>query len=46
MLMLYWLLVALMVVGVIGSIVPGIPGTSLILVAIIIWESFKAPLVL
>jgi len=37
MLTLYWLLVALMVVGVIGSIVPGIPGTSLILVAIIIW---------
>ena len=37
MLILYWLLVALMVVGVIGAVVPGIPGTSLILVAIIIW---------
>lgn len=37
MLMLYWLLVALMIVGVIGAVVPGIPGTSLILVAIIIW---------
>jgi hypothetical protein len=37
MLVLYWLLVALMVVGIIGAVVPGIPGTSLILVAIIIW---------
>lgn len=37
MLVLYWLLVALMGVGIIGAVVPGIPGTSLILVAIIIW---------
>lgn len=37
MLILYWLLVALMVVGIIGAVVPGIPGTSLILIAIIIW---------
>ncbi len=37
MLILYWLLVALMVVGIIGAVVPGIPGTSLILVAIIVW---------
>lgn len=37
MLVLYWLLVALMVVGIIGAVVPGIPGTSLILIAIIIW---------
>lgn len=37
MLILYWLLVALMVVGIIGAVVPGIPGTSLILVAIAIW---------
>ncbi|MBD2346515.1 DUF456 domain-containing protein [Anabaena subtropica] len=34
---LYWLLVALMIVGVIGSVVPAIPGTSLILIAVIIW---------
>jgi uncharacterized protein len=34
---IYWLLVALMVVGIIGAVVPAIPGTSLILVAIIIW---------
>lgn len=34
---LYWLLVALMLVGVVGAVVPGIPGTSLILVAILIW---------
>jgi len=37
MLILYWLLVALMVVGIIGAVVPGIPGTSLILLAIVIW---------
>ncbi|MBD2211014.1 DUF456 family protein [Calothrix sp. FACHB-156] len=34
---IYWLLIAVMVVGVIGAVVPAIPGTSLILVAIIIW---------
>ncbi|MUL37455.1 DUF456 domain-containing protein [Gloeocapsopsis dulcis] len=37
MLILYWVLIALMLVGVIGAVVPGIPGTSLILMAIIIW---------
>ena len=51
MLILYWLLVALMFVGIIGAVVPGIPGTSLILVAIAIWgfvqgslSSVSAPL--
>lgn len=51
MLILYWLLVALMVVGIIGAVVPGIPGTSLILIAIVIWgfvqgslSSVSAPL--
>jgi uncharacterized protein YqgC (DUF456 family) len=34
---IYWLLIALMLVGVIGSVVPAIPGSSLILAAIIIW---------
>jgi uncharacterized protein len=34
---IYWLLIALMIVGVIGAVVPAIPGTSLILIAIIIW---------
>ncbi|BAB75519.1 DUF456 domain-containing protein [Anabaena sp. FACHB-709] len=34
---LYWLLIALMLVGVVGAVVPAIPGTSLILIAIIIW---------
>lgn len=37
MVILYWLLVVLMVVGVIGAIVPGIPGSSLILIAVVIW---------
>jgi uncharacterized protein YqgC (DUF456 family) len=34
---IYWLLVAVMVVGIIGAVVPAIPGTSLILISIIIW---------
>ncbi|HEY9875629.1 MAG TPA: DUF456 family protein [Candidatus Obscuribacterales bacterium] len=34
---LYWLLLAVMVVGIIGAVVPGIPGSSLILGAIIVW---------
>jgi uncharacterized protein len=34
---IYWLLLAVMVVGIIGAVVPAIPGTSLILIAIIIW---------
>lgn len=33
----YWLLITLMVVGVIGAVVPALPGSSLILVAIAIW---------
>ncbi len=37
MVIIYWLLVALMVVGIIGAVVPALPGSSLILVAIIIW---------
>ncbi|MDZ7956775.1 MAG: DUF456 family protein [Aulosira sp. DedQUE10] len=49
---IYWLLVAVMVVGIIGAVVPAIPGTSLILIAIIIWgvvsssfAAIKIPLV-
>jgi uncharacterized protein YqgC (DUF456 family) len=34
---IYWLLIAMMLVGVIGAVVPAIPGSSLILIAIIIW---------
>ena len=34
---IYWIVLALMAVGVIGAVVPGLPGTSLILVAILIW---------
>ncbi|MBI4781967.1 MAG: DUF456 family protein [Oscillatoriophycideae cyanobacterium NC_groundwater_1537_Pr4_S-0.65um_50_18] len=37
MVALYWILIALMVVGVIGAVIPGIPGTSLIVAAIVIW---------
>lgn len=34
---IYWLLIALMLVGIIGAVVPAIPGSSLILIAVIIW---------
>ncbi|MGF1477880.1 MAG: DUF456 domain-containing protein [Cyanophyceae cyanobacterium] len=33
----YWLLLAVMLVGVVGAIVPGLPGSSLILIAILVW---------
>jgi hypothetical protein len=34
---LYWLLVAVMLVGVVGAVIPGIPGSSLIAIAVVIW---------
>lgn len=44
MLILYWLLVALMIVGIMGAVIPGIPGTSLILIAIVIWGAVQGSL--
>lgn len=35
--LLYWLVIAVMLVGVVGAIIPGLPGTSLILLAIAVW---------
>lgn len=37
MVTLYWCLLALMAVGVIGAFVPGMPGAILIVIAIVIW---------
>jgi hypothetical protein len=34
---LYWLLIAVMLVGVVGAVVPAVPGPSLILGAILVW---------
>lgn len=34
---LYWIIIAVMLVGVVGAVVPGIPGPSLILGAILVW---------
>lgn len=34
---IYWVLLAIMVVGIVGAVVPGIPGPSLILGAILAW---------
>ena len=39
---IYWLLITLMIVGIIGSVVPGIPGSGLILTSIIIWGIFSS----
>ena len=38
---IYWFLIALMMLGIIGAVVPGIPGISLILIAVIIWGIIK-----
>lgn len=35
---IYWVVIALMIVGVIGAIIPGLPGSGIILVAILIWS--------
>ncbi|MGK7938196.1 MAG: DUF456 domain-containing protein [Xenococcaceae cyanobacterium] len=35
---LYWIVIALMIIGVIGAIIPGLPGSSIILAAILIWS--------
>ena len=35
---IYWLVLAVMAVGVIGAIIPGLPGSSFILVAILVWS--------
>lgn len=35
--MLYWLLVAVMLIGAVGELIPGMPGASLILVSILVW---------
>lgn len=37
LILLYWGIILLMLVGVVGAVVPGIPGSSLILVGAIIW---------
>lgn len=37
MLTLYGILVVVMLVGVVGAVVPGLPGPSLILAAILVW---------
>jgi uncharacterized protein len=43
---IYWSLIVLMVFGIIGAVVPALPGSSLILIGIIIWgfvqKSFAA----
>jgi uncharacterized protein len=44
---LYWILIAVMLVGVAGAVIPGVPGPSLILVAILVWcvvTKFAIPL--
>ncbi|AFZ00055.1 DUF456 domain-containing protein [Calothrix sp. PCC 6303] len=37
----YWILIAVMVIGIVGAVVPALPGTSLILAAIVIWGFVK-----
>ena len=35
---IYWIVLAMMGLGVVGAIIPGLPGSSIILVAILIWS--------
>lgn len=35
---IYWIVIAAMIVGVIGAIIPGFPGSSIILTAILVWS--------
>lgn len=35
---IYWIVLAVMAIGVIGAIIPGLPGSSIILVAILVWS--------
>jgi len=37
MVIIYWLLLVVMLVGVAGAVIPGLPGSSLILTAILVW---------
>ncbi len=39
--LLYWVLVAVMVVGAIAAVLPGIPGTILVLAAVIVWGAVQ-----
>ncbi|MDF5716132.1 MAG: DUF456 family protein [Rhizonema sp. NSF051] len=48
----YWVVIGVMIVGIVGAVVPAIPGSSLILLAIIVWGfvsgsflSIKIPLI-
>ncbi|MBW4649955.1 MAG: DUF456 family protein [Kastovskya adunca ATA6-11-RM4] len=41
LIILYWVLVAVMLFGVVGAVVPGLPGSGLILAAIIVWGVFN-----
>jgi uncharacterized protein len=37
---IYWIVLAVMVIGVIGAMIPGLPGSSFILLAILGWSIF------
>lgn len=39
--LLYWLLVAVMVVGIVGAVIPGIPGVILSVAAIVVWGAVQ-----
>ena len=38
MVIIYWLLLIVMLVGVAGAVIPGLPGSSLILAAVLVWS--------
>ena len=38
LLTIYWIVLGIMIIGVIGAIIPGLPGSSFILAALLIWS--------
>lgn len=41
LILLYWFLVGLMLFGVVGAVMPALPGASLIVLAVIVWGAVK-----
>ena len=41
LIVLYWFLVGLMLFGVVGAVMPALPGSSLIVVAVIVWGAVQ-----
>ncbi|MGD1851825.1 MAG: DUF456 family protein, partial [Cyanophyceae cyanobacterium] len=41
LMLLYWFLVGVMLFGVVGSFLPALPGSSLIVIAVLVWGAVQ-----